>query len=244
MKAMILAAGRGERMRPLTDHCPKPMLFAGGKPLIVWHIERLVRAGLPEIVINHAHLGHMLEERLGDGSEWGAQISFSAEGEALETAGGIATALPLLGDAPFLVVNSDIWCEIDFTTFCARALARITQGRHAHLALVPNPPHHPGGDFVLDASGLLLAEGGARLTFPGIGVYRPEFFAATPAGHKARLGPLLHEAIARGQISGELFDGRWEDIGTPERLAALNEELRQRGCMLYQNNTTTKKHIR
>lgn len=229
MKAMILAAGRGERMRPLTDHCPKPMLFAGGKPLIVWHIERLVRAGLTEIVINHAHLGQMLEERLGDGSEWGAQIRFSAEREALETAGGIATALPLLGDAPFLVVNGDVWSELDLATFCARALGRITQGRHAHLALVPNPPHHPGGDFVLDASGVLLADGGARLTFSGIGVYRSLFFAGTQPGTRAKLAPLLHAAIGRGLVSGELSEARWEDIGTPERLAALDAELRQRG---------------
>ncbi len=228
MKAMILAAGRGERMRPLTDHCPKPMLFAGGKPLIVWHIERLVRAGLREIVINHAHLGHMLEERLGDGSEWGASISFSPEGEALETAGGIATAMSLLGDSPFLVVNGDVYCEMDFATFCARALARITQGRVAHLALVDNPPHHAEGDFVLDASGLILRDGGARFTFSGVGVYRPELFAGLEAGVKAKLAPLLFSAIDTGRLSGEHFQGRWEDVGTPQRLAALDEELRNR----------------
>ncbi|MEN3110197.1 N-acetylmuramate alpha-1-phosphate uridylyltransferase MurU [Uliginosibacterium paludis] len=225
---MILAAGRGERMRPLTDHCPKPMLFAGGKPLIVWHIERLVRAGLREIVINHAHLGHMLEERLGDGSEWGASIRFSPEDEALETAGGIATALPLLGDSPFLVVNGDVYCEMDFATFCARAIARITQGRMAHLALVDNPPHHPEGDFVLDASGLILRDGGARFTFSGVGVYRPELFAGLEAGVKAKLAPLLFSAIDAGRLSGEHFQGRWEDVGTPQRLAALDDELKTR----------------
>jgi len=228
MKAMILAAGRGERMRPLTDHCPKPMLFAGGKPLIIWHIERLVRAGLRDIVINHAHLGHMLEERLGDGSEWGASIEFSAEAEALETAGGITTALPLLGEGPFLVVNGDVYCELDYATFCARAIGSITQGRHAHLALVDNPPHHPEGDFVLDASGLILREGGGKLTFSGIGVYRPELFSGCEAGVKARLAPLLFAAIESGRVSGEHFPGCWEDVGTPQRLAALDEKLRNR----------------
>ena len=227
MKAMILAAGRGERMRPLTDHCPKPMLFAGGKPLIVWHIERLARAGIRELVINHAHLGHMLEERLGDGSEWGVSISFSAEADALETAGGIANALPLLGDAPSLVVNGDVYCALDYATFVARALMRFTQGRLAHIALVDNPPHHPEGDFALDASGQVLADGGSRLTFSGIGVYRPNLFAAVERGSKARLAPLLHTAIRNNQLSGEHFRGRWEDIGTPERLAALDAELRQ-----------------
>jgi N-acetyl-alpha-D-muramate 1-phosphate uridylyltransferase len=228
MKAMILAAGRGERMRPLTDHCPKPMLFAGGKPLIVWHIERLARAGIHELVINHAHLGHVLEERLGDGSEWGVSIRFSPEAEALETAGGIANALPLLGDAPFLVVNGDVYCALDYATFVARALMRLTQGRLAHIALVDNPPHHPEGDFVLDASGQVLADdGGSRLTFSGIGVYRPTLFSAVEHGHKARLAPLLHAAIRNNQLSGEHFRGRWEDIGTPERLAALDAELRQ-----------------
>lgn len=228
MKAMILAAGRGERMRPLTDHCPKPMLFAGGKPLIVWHIERLARAGIRELVINHAHLGHMLEERLGDGSEWGVSIRFSPETEALETAGGIANALPLLGDAPFLVVNGDVYCALDYATFVARALMRFTQGRLAHIALVDNPPHHPEGDFALDASGQVLTDdGGSRLTFSGIGVYRPSLFAAVERGSKARLAPLLHIAIRNNQLSGEHFRGRWEDIGTPDRLAALDAELRQ-----------------
>ncbi|PAS96960.1 MAG: mannose-1-phosphate guanylyltransferase [Candidatus Dactylopiibacterium carminicum] len=227
MKAMILAAGRGERMRPLTDHCPKPMLFAGGKPLIVWHIERLVRAGFRELVINHAYLGHMLVERLGNGEEWGVHIDYSQEAEALETAGGIAKALPLLGDAPFLVVNGDVYCEFDFATFSARALARIIQGKQAHIALVGNPPHHPAGDFVLDASGQVRSEGGSTLTFSGIGVYRPTLFAGVERGSKARLAPLLRGAIQTGQLSGEHFRGRWEDVGTPERLAELDTELRQ-----------------
>lgn len=228
MKAMILAAGRGERMRPLTDSCPKPLLHVGDKPLIEWHLERLARAGFHEIIINHAHLGHLVEETLGDGHEWGLSLHYSPEAEALETAGGIAQALPLLGDAPFLVVNGDVYCEIDYATFCARGIARLTQGRHAHLALVDNPPHHPQGDFVLDASGLILREGGATLTFSGIGLYRPSLFAGIAAGSKARLAPLLFTGIENGLVSGEHYRGRWEDVGTPERLHMLDAELKQR----------------
>jgi MurNAc alpha-1-phosphate uridylyltransferase len=230
MKAMILAAGRGERMRPLTDSCPKPLLSVGGKSLIAWHIERLARAGIHDIVINHAHLGHLIEETLGSGREWGVNIDYSREGEALETAGGIATALPLLGDVPFLVVNGDVYCELDYATFCARALTRITQGQHAHLALVDNPPQHQDGDFVLDASGQVLREGGARLTFSGIGLYRSSLFAATEPGTKAKLAPLLFKAIDAGRLSGEHFHGRWEDVGTPQRLIALDEELKRRSA--------------
>lgn len=232
MRAMILAAGRGERMRPLTDFLPKPLLPVAGKPMIVWHIEALVRAGIRRIVINHAHLGHLIEAALGNGARWGVEISYSPETEALETAGGIANALPLLADgavgAPFLVVNGDVWCDLDYATFCARALGRLTQGHHAHLALVDNPPHHPDGDFVLDASGMVLPEGDARLTFSGVGVYRPELFARVAAGEKARLAPLLIDAIAAQRLSGEHFRGRWEDVGTPQRLAALDEEIQAR----------------
>lgn len=225
MKAMILAAGRGERMRPLTDRCPKPLLPVGGKPLIVWHIERLVAAGLRDIVINHAHLGAQIEAALGDGSRWGARIVFSPEPPgALETAGGIAQALPLLGDGPFLVVNGDIFCD---WTPRRHQLAPATL---AHLVLVPNPDHHPAGDFNLDgakvgagdtASG--LADTGERLTFAGIGIYRPELFAGIARGHSAKLAPLLRAAMARGAVSGERHDGRWTDVGTPQRLTQLND---------------------
>lgn len=226
MKAMILAAGRGERMRPLTDSAPKPLLPVGGKPLIVWHIERLAAAGFTELVINHAHLGHMLEESLGDGRLWRLRIQYSAEGEALETAGGIAKALPLLGDAPFLVVNGDIWCDLDFGSFAARGLSRITRGAVAHLALVDNPAHHPQGDFVLGEDGKLHPEGDTRLTFSGVGIYRPELFAGVAPGAKAKLAPLLVDAMRQGRVSGERLDGAWHDIGTPERLYALDETLK------------------
>ena len=220
MKAMILAAGRGERMRPLTDHTPKPLLVAGGKPLIAWHIERLAAAGFTELVINHAHLGEKLEAALGDGRKWGVNIQWSPEPPgALETAGGIAKALPLLGNAPFLVVNVDIWCDWDFR----RAHA---QGHHqAHLVMMDNPAHHSGGDFVLDGEQLKLANGGPTLTYCGIGVFAPTFFAGVPAGAAMKLRPLLDEAIPRGIVTGERHTGRWVDVGTPERLAALDREL-------------------
>ncbi|GAB2898502.1 nucleotidyltransferase family protein [Uliginosibacterium flavum] len=228
MKAMILAAGRGERMRPLTDICPKPLLSVGGKPLIVWHIERLARAGIHDIVINHAYLGHTIEETLGRGQLWGVQIDYSHEDEALETAGGIANALPLLGNGPFLVVNGDVYCDLDYGTFCARALTRIAQGNHAHLAMVNNPAQHPQGDFVLDASGRISRDGGSLLTFSGIGAYRPELFSSIEPGSKARLAPLLFTAMDQGRVSGQHFQGRWEDVGTPERLRMLDEELKLR----------------
>jgi len=231
MKAMILAAGRGERMRPLTDHVPKPLIPVGGKPLIVWHIERLAAAGFNEIVINHAHLGHMLEQTLGDGHMWNVNIHYSAEGEALETAGGIAKALSLLGYAPFLVVNGDIWCDIDFERFAARGIVGITQGAHAHLALVDNPPQHPDGDFNLienpaSSIGQLSALPGKRLTFSGVGVYRSELFSGITAGEKAKLAPFLQVAIANNRATGEHFKGQWTDVGTPERLAELDGQLK------------------
>lgn len=220
---MILAAGRGERMRPLTDACPKPLLEAGGKPLIVWHIERLIAAGLRELVINHAHLGEMLEARLGDGAAYGARIAWSREPPgALETAGGIAQALPLLGDAPFLVVNGDIWCDYDARRVAATALGPDTL---AHLVLIANPVHHPAGDFCLDGT-RVVAEGGVRLTFSGIGLYRPALFAGIARGERAKLAPLLRAAIAAGRVSGEMHRGRWVDVGTPQRLAELDAELR------------------
>ncbi|MDO9635746.1 MAG: nucleotidyltransferase family protein [Thiobacillus sp.] len=226
---MILAAGRGERMRPLTDHAPKPMLVVGGKPLIVWHIERLSAAGFTRIVINHAHLGQQIEDALGDGAAFGVTIAYSREGSALETAGGIATALPLIDAEVFLVVNGDIYCEYDFSRL-AGPMARLAAGRdQAHLVLIDNPPHHPQGDFVLEAgrvTATLLTPNPSRLTFSGIGVYHRALFADTPAGEKAPLAPLLRQAIDAGRASGEHFTGRWVDVGTPERLQQLDESLR------------------
>ncbi len=229
---MILAAGRGERMRPLTDHTPKPLLAVGGRPLIVWHVERLRAAGFAHIVINHAHLGQQIEHALGNGAAFGVSIEYSREVSALETAGGIATALPLIGVDVFPVVNGDIYCEYDFARL-AEPLARLAAGHdQAHLVLVDNPPHHPNGDFVLDGGRVTNADAPltphpARLTFSGIGVYHRALFARTPAGEKAPLAPLLRLAIDAGRVSGERFGGRWVDVGTPARLAALDEELRQ-----------------
>lgn len=220
MKAMILAAGRGERMRPLTDHTPKPLLHVGGKPLIVWHIERLAQAGFREIVINHAHLGLQIEHALGDGADYGVRIVYSDEGEALETAGGIANALPLLGTRPFLVVNGDVYTDYDFKALAMQPQENID----AHLVLVDNPPQHPHGDFCL-VEGHLSDTGQNRLTFSGIGVYRPSFFASVIPGNKAKLAPLLHAAIAEKRVTAEHYCGVWVDVGTPERLHALDRTL-------------------
>ena len=224
MKAMILAAGRGERMRPLTDATPKPLLPAGGKPLIVWHIEALVRAGIREIVINHAHLGRLIETALGDGARFGARIDWSPEGEALETAGGIANALPLLGDAPFAVINGDIACDFDYARLPPIADALRARDLRAHLVLVSNPPHHPCGDFAL-RDGRVSAEDEPKLTFSGIGLYDPNLFAGIGRGARAKLAPLLRAAMANGAVSGELHAGRWMDVGTPGRLAELDRFL-------------------
>jgi MurNAc alpha-1-phosphate uridylyltransferase len=227
MKTMILAAGRGERMRPLTDSTPKPLLMAGGKPLIVWHLERLAKAGLREVVINHAHLGAQIEAALGDGSRWGVSIRYSPEPEgALETAGGIANALPLLGhEHPFLVINGDIFCDWDVTC----AANALKQDDLAHLVLVPNPSHHPGGDFVLSGrrvrDGVDSAARAQTCTFSGIGIYRPQVFAAILRGQPAKLAPLLRAAMAERRVSGELHSGCWVDVGTPQRLAELDAEL-------------------
>ncbi|HNQ58411.1 MAG: nucleotidyltransferase family protein [Burkholderiales bacterium] len=224
MRAMILAAGRGERMRPLSDATPKPLLLAGGRPLIVRHIEALVRAGIRDIVINHAHLGHLIEQALGDGTRFGARIRYSPEGEALETAGGIANALPLLGDAPFAVINGDIACDFDYARLLVTGDTMRTRMLQAHLVLVPNPPHHAQGDFAL-RDGKVSAEGGPRLTFSGIGAYDPALFAGIVRGAKARLAPLLVAAMETGAVSGELHADRWMDVGTPERLAELDRQL-------------------
>jgi MurNAc alpha-1-phosphate uridylyltransferase len=218
MRAMILAAGRGERMRPLTDKVPKPLLPAGGKPLILHLIAGLAAAGVRELVINHAHLGEQIEERLGDGSPWGVAIRYSPEGRALETGGGIFRALPLLGPDPFLVVNGDIWTDLDF------ARLHLAEGRLAHLVLVDNPAHHPHGDFTLRGVDV-LTEGEPRYTFAGVGIYHPDLFqGCTPGAFP--LAPLLRSAMAEGRVSGEHFAGRWLDIGTPARLQALDQMLK------------------
>lgn len=218
MKAMILAAGLGTRMRPLTDHTPKPLLAAGGKSLIEWHIERLQQAGFDQLVINTAWLGEKIEAALGDGSRYGVSIQWSREGAPLETAGGIRRALPLLGDAPFAVINGDIWTDFDFSRLHEPA------GK-AHLVLVNNPEHHPNGDFGLDSAGLVRDNSSRKLTFSGIGVYRPELFQNLPDG-EAKLAPLLRAAMQRDAVSGEHFTGAWWDIGTPERLQQLDAFLR------------------
>jgi len=220
MRAMILAAGRGERMRPLTDRTPKSLLAVGGKPLIEWHLDKLARAGCRCVVINHAWLGEQIEARVGDGERFGLSIRYSGEGEALETAGGIAKALPLLGDAPFLVVNADIFTNMGYAALLTRRPA-LGENVLAHLVLVNNPEHNPGGDFSL-ASGRVGDTGSARLTFSGVGIYDPALFRAVPAGTKAALAPLLRKAMVTGGVSGELFGGLWLDVGTPQRLAQVD----------------------
>ena len=227
MRAMILAAGRGERMRPLTDHTPKPLLPVGGRPLIVWHLQRLARAGIREVVINHAHLGAQLQAALGTGAAWGVSIAWSAEIQALETAGGIAQALPLLGDRSFLVINGDVWCDFDLGRAPGIAQQMDAGDLDAWCVLVDNPAHHPGGDFGLDCGRLLDRQDGPKLTFSGIGVYRPALFDGIAAGTRAPLAPLLRAAAARGRAGAERHLGRWTDVGTPERLAQLDTELEQ-----------------
>lgn len=218
MKAMILAAGRGERMRPLTDHTPKPLLQAGGKALIEHLIEALRAAGFRELVINYAHLGEQLVTHLGEGGRFGVKIAWSAEpAGALETGGGIFQALPLLGEEHFLVVNGDIWTDYPFARLPSSSASL------AHLVLVENPPHHPAGDFVLEGD-RVLDEGESRLTFSGIGVYHPDLFRGCRPG-AFPLAPLLREAMRQGQVSGERYSGNWHDVGTPERLAALDRKL-------------------
>lgn len=226
MKAMILAAGRGERMRPISDRIPKALLEAGGKPLILWHIEKLARAGFREIVINHAHLGHMIETVLGSGIRYGVDIQYSAEAEALETAGGIANALPLLGDKPFLAINADIYTDFSLSRLLPvlNRMGEPSDCTEAHLVLVPNPAHHPRGDFALEQDRVTLS-GNTMLTFSGIGLYRPGLFAGITRGAKAPLGTLLRQAISRGSVSGQCHEGFWMDIGTPERLQTLNDWL-------------------
>lgn len=217
MKAIILAAGRGERMRPLTDHTPKPLLTAGGKPLIVYHIENLARAGILDLIINHAHLGHMIEQALGDGSRFGVRIHYSPEVKALETGGGIFRALPLLGPGPFVVVNGDVWTDFEFSRLVDVAVDL------AYLVMVDNPAHNPKGDFNL-AGNTVEPCRNACLTFSGIGLYRPELFAGCGEG-TFPLAPLLRKAMVSKRVRGEHHRGRWFDIGTPARLEELDALL-------------------
>ncbi|HEY8251729.1 MAG TPA: nucleotidyltransferase family protein [Burkholderiales bacterium] len=222
MKVMLLAAGRGERLRPLTDAIPKALVEAGGKPLIAWHLERLARAGLAEAVINVSHLGERIVERIGDGARFGLRISYSRERERLETAGGIANALGLLGREPFLLVNADVYCECDFSKLMKVKL----DGRLAHLVLVPNPPHRPKGDFSL-RDGRVGDEAAPRYTYAGVAVMSPALVRPVTPGEKAPLAPLLYDAAARGLLGGELYEGLWQDVGTIERLAELEKSLRE-----------------
>ena len=220
MKAMILAAGRGERMRPLTDTTPKPLVMVKNKPLIVYHIERLVAAGIVDIVINLAHLGEKIESALGDGSQWGVNILYSPEPEGgLETAGGILQALPLLGDEPFIVVNGDVWTDYDFSVLSSLTLNKCL----AHLVLVDNPAHHPTGDFYLSSQSKVEEQGDSDvLTFSGISILHPHLFNGVSVG-RSKLAPLFREAMLQYKVSGEYYAGDWQDIGTLERLELLQK---------------------
>ena len=238
MKAMIFAAGRGERMRPLTDACPKPLLKVRGRPLITWQVLNLVRAGITEIVINHAHLGHMIETELGDGSQFGAHIVYSRETEALETAGGIANALHLLGDEPFVAVSGDIYCPyFDFNQVKDVLHDKDMWGNVyapeqrdvAWLYLTPNPWHNPKGDFALNLY-CLSNQGDPKWNFAGIGVYRPEMFAEITPGQHAKFSPLMRKYIDLGQVGGEIYDGQWVNVGTVEQLEELNAPLSKRAA--------------
>ncbi len=223
MKAMLLAAGRGERLRPLTDTLPKALVPAGGKPLIAWHLERLAAAGCREAVINVSHLGARIEEAIGDGRRFGLRVAYSREPERLETAGGIAQALPLLGARPFALVNADVYCE-----FPLERLLRADLGANlAHLVLVPNPEHRPRGDFSLQNESI-KSDGAPRYTYAGLAVVSPLLVQSVTPGRKAPLAPLLYAAADAGRLSGELYEGLWEDVGTPERLAKLETLLKNR----------------
>ena len=223
MKAMILAAGLGERMRPLTDHTPKPLLQVGGKPLIEHHLRKLAQTGIQDVVINVSHLAQQVMDFCGNGRRWGLRISYSPEDTPLETAGGIQRALPLLGESPFMVVNGDVWVDYPFAQLAGVELAT---GTHAHLVLVDNPPHHPLGDFHLGSDGLLALRGPEEpgYTYAGLGIYAPAFFTGLAPG-KTPLRPLLDQAIPARQVSGEYHAGDWEDVGTPARLAALDKRV-------------------
>jgi MurNAc alpha-1-phosphate uridylyltransferase len=227
---MILAAGRGERMRPLSDATPKPLLEAGGKTLIAWQIEALARAGFRDIVINVSHLAAQFAAALGDGAALGVSLRWSVEPEALETAGGIATALPLLPPGPGLVVSGDLWTAFDYATLVPymEAMAADPGAPRAHLVMVPNPAYHPEGDFAL-REGYLAPDGGPRLTFGNIAVYDTSLFRELPRGARLKLLPYLQRWIAQRQVTGARYDGPWANVGTPEELAALDRDLRRRG---------------
>jgi N-acetyl-alpha-D-muramate 1-phosphate uridylyltransferase len=225
-RALILAAGRGERMRPLTDMTPKPLLPAGGKPLIAWQVERLVQGGFDELVINHSHLGAQIEQAIGDGARFGARIRYSHEPVALETAGGIAHALHLLGEAPFVVVSGDIYTEFDYATLLPRmaAIARDESDTAAHFVMVDNPPWHAGGDDMGVRDGR-IARGAQRLTYGNIGVFHPAMFRGVPPETKLKMFPFAYRYVDEGRVSGERFTGVWDNIGTPDQLAALDRRL-------------------
>lgn len=220
MKVMILAAGRGERLRPLTESLPKPLVEVAGQPLLARHLERLARAGFRRAVINVSHLADQITARFGDGARHGMRIDWSREAVPLETAGGIAQARELLGPEPFLLVNADIWCDCDFSALKGHALGSTL----SHLLLVPNPPHHQAGDFTLERGRVGNAPA-PRYTYAGIAVLSPRLVAGIVAGQKAQLAPLWRAAAERGEVSGELYRGLWSDVGTPERLAALEARL-------------------
>lgn len=233
MKAMIFAAGRGERMRPLTDACPKPLLEVRGRPLIVWQILNLVKAGITEIVINHSHLGHMIEEALGDGSKFGARIQYSHEPQPLETAGGIANALHLLGDEPFVAVSGDIYCPyFDYSQVLDVLHDKDMWGNPypkdkrdiCWLYLTPNPWHNPHGDFAINMYAL-SNHGEPKWNFAGIGVYRPEMFDGIKPGEFVKFGPLMRKYIDLGVVGGEIYEGEWVNVGTIEQLEELNAPL-------------------
>ncbi|MGY6162588.1 N-acetylmuramate alpha-1-phosphate uridylyltransferase MurU [Paraburkholderia strydomiana] len=231
-KAMIFAAGRGERMRPLTDACPKPLLEVGGKPLIVWQVERLARSGFETIVINHAWLGEQIEAALGDGSRWHVQLRYSPEQEALETAGGIVNALPLIEDngvsEVFLAVSGDVYADFDYRALNAHAQAMKSLAEPGmHLVMVPNPAFHPNGDFAL-TGGVLSLDAEPRFTFGNIGLYDTRMFRDLPRGTRRALKPYYRETIARGLATGELYEGLWENVGTPAQLQALDQRLVER----------------
>ncbi|WP_225775390.1 N-acetylmuramate alpha-1-phosphate uridylyltransferase MurU [Pseudomonas sp. Marseille-Q5115] len=222
MRAMILAAGKGERMRPLTLHTPKPLLPAGGVPLIEHQLRALLKAGYRDIVINHAWLGEQIETYLGTGERFGAHIRYSPEGEPLETGGGIFKALPLLDDGAFVIVNGDVWSGYDYSRL------RLPEGALAHLVMVNNPAHHPSGDFALNEGRLAdLPAAGQPLTYSGIAVLHPALFEGCGEG-AFKLAPLLRKAMADGRVTGEYFDGPWVDVGTPERLAEVEQLLAER----------------
>jgi MurNAc alpha-1-phosphate uridylyltransferase len=225
--AMILAAGRGERMRPLSDAVPKPLLEAGGKPLVAWQIEALARAGFTRLVVNASHLADKLVAALGDGTRFGVRIAWSIEPEPLEVAGGIATALPLLPPGPALVVSGDLWTTFDYASLASRAAAMASDPSEprAHLVMVPNPDYHPDGDFALDR-GRLSLDGARKLTFGNVALYDTALFGELPRRTKLKILPLYRGWIARGIASGERFDGPWANVGTPADLARLDATLR------------------